>query len=509
MTLGEAKDRLARLLGDIPTMQSDHDRGYVISQMAQRGCPLVVNAASGGAMQCLQIIDSAVGQRHGLHQLAHLITLVDRTPTAETFVAAVEELLPTDLFLLEERFRLLAELGPHVPQSELMDYYLSALSGPYQDVVADPPPPFAGLADLVCELEQVVGEEPGHPLVRLIECIAERSRQRKVPKAAFGWSDRLARRMDEDAREPVPGPQQRYLADRRSAKAAPRLLTTGRAALVLRLEGSGPRPTELFGFTAWLYLGRSFKKTLYVNDAPMDLDRVRLTLMEVMERAFVEARQLDPAKRWMDLEFAVPREMLCYPFEEWKLPDHEYATLAENFVVVVRDLKRQGGLVRYVRESKWEHLTRNGHVPPTEIYLWITCDDEPHAPRRLYNLLKTEDGVSLGLTFPPRNSPHTIEIAEALEAGTPVAVWPRCCSDMASGPNGAGPANVAFQEELSRRMADRPITDLPMIVLEMRQQLASTGPTWAGLTLLWDDPWRWPPDPHFSLGVPESAKEAM
>ena len=110
----------------------------------------------------------------------------------------------------------------------------------------------------------------------------------------------------------------------------------------------------------------------------------------------------------------------------------------------------------------------------------------------------------LDSTFPPRDSPHTIEIAEALEAGIPIAVWPRWCGDMPPGPNGTGPADFAVREELSRRMADRPITDLPMIVLEMRQHYASTGQAWAGLTLLWDDPWRWPEDPDFSLEVPEA-----
>ena len=79
----------------------------------------------------------------------------------------------------------------------------------------------------------------------------------------------------------------------------------------------------------------------------MGLDQVRDKLIEVMGRAFTLARQHDPNRLQIDLEFAVPREMLCYPFEEWAFTEHAWAMLAKEFVVVVRDLSRQGGLVRY------------------------------------------------------------------------------------------------------------------------------------------------------------------
>ena len=504
MTFATARERLARLLSEIPTMQSHDDREVVITEMRRRGCELTVSGTGSGPMQCLQIIDSALGQRYGLRRLADLIDYLDKTPRAGAFVAEVDELLPTDLLLLEERFTLLADLGPHVPQPELMAYYTRAVSGSAQDETASPPTQFADLAELVGELEQIPADEPGHPLVRLTESIAEQS-QRKVSRAARGWSDLLARRIDEEAGGPGPGAEHRYLVDRRSRKKVPEPATTGRPALVLRLAGSGPRPTESFVFTAWLYRGRKYVTTLCGNDSPMGLDQVRHKLIEVMGQAYVLTRQHDPKRLQIDLEFAVPREMLCYPFEEWAFTEHAWARLAKEFVVVVRDLSRQGGLVRYAGwENKWEHLTQNGQVPPADIAKWITCDDDPHPPGRLYDLLHTEDGVWLGLTFPPRDSPHTIDIAEALEAGIPIAVWPRWCEDMPPGRNGTGPADFVIREELSRRMADKPITDLPEIVLKMRQQYASAGHAWAGLTLLWDDPWRWPEDPEFSLEVPEA-----
>ncbi len=277
MTFAAARERLARQLSEIPTMQSHDDRDVVVTEMRRRGCELAVSGTGSAPMQCLQIIDSALGQRYGLRRLADLIDYLDKTPKAEAFVAEVNELLPTDLLLLEERLTLLADLGPHVPQPELMAYYTRAVSGSAQDEIAEPPAQFADLAELVCELEQIPAYEPGHPLVRLTQSIAERS-QWKVSKVARRWSDLLARRIDEEAGGPVPGAEHRYLVDRRSRKKAPELATTGRPALVLRLAGSGPRPGESFVFTAWLYRGRKYITTLFVNDSPMGLDQVRRTL---------------------------------------------------------------------------------------------------------------------------------------------------------------------------------------------------------------------------------------
>ena len=116
---------------------------------------------------------------------------------AHAFANTVEELLPTDLLLLDERVALFAELGPHVPQKNLMSFYLEATSGPYQDTVAEAPEEFTDLESLVCELEQIQSGEPGHPLVRLTESIAERA-SKKAAKAARHWSDVLAARLDED-----------------------------------------------------------------------------------------------------------------------------------------------------------------------------------------------------------------------------------------------------------------------------------------------------------------------
>ena len=402
---------------------------------------------------------------------------LDKTAKARAFVSTVETLLPADLLLLEERIQLLAELGPHVPPQELMVYYLDAVAGPYEDAVADPPPQFTDLESVVRELEQVMAAEPGHPLVQLTELIAERARKRRVARLAGKWSELLADRFDEDAVGTVAGAERRALDERRRRKEGPVTARDGNPALVMKLERSGSDLTQAFLFTAWLYMGHSFIKKMCGSDTPMDLDRVRLTLLDVLKSAFILTRQLNSQQRQVDLEFGVPRDMLCFPFDEWRFTDADYALLAKQFVVVVRDLERQPGMQREIIrfagwERKWEHLTQNGHASPTEIALWITCGNEPDTPRQLYDQLQRDDGVSLGLTFPPRDSPHSLEIAEALDAGTPVVVWPRWCEDMGARQQRVA-ARFSFREEICRRIADRPITDLPAIVMEIRQELYS------------------------------------
>lgn len=204
----------------------------------------------------------------------------------------------------------------------------------------------------------------------------------------------------------------------------------------------------------------------------------------------------------MDLEFAVPRTMLCCPFEGWTFADSPHALLGKKFVVVVRDLERQRGLIRYVGwEDKWNYLATNGNASHDGIIKWITCDDSV-APGDLFDNFDREDAGVLGLTFPARDSPHDFDLTQVLDAGTPIVIWPHWCKDMTPPPENATPINFAFHEELPRRLEGRPITDLPRIVMEMRREYSGAARPWTGLTLLWDDPWRWPEPEDFNLQVP-------
>ncbi len=501
MSIDEMRDLLVRLLWDIPVIQSDESRRAIVDEMRRRNVDFGSHALDG-RLHCIEIVSNGLAQRGGLQKLAEFLEWADQTPMSRDFVTTVAELLPTDLLLLDERVALFEELGPRVPQRNLMSYYLEATSGPYQDTAAEAPEEFTDLESLVCELEQIPSGEPGHPLVRLTECIAERAGQRRAARSARHWSDVFAARLDEDSEG---GGERRYLAGRRRPRPVlPATAPAGRATLVLKLERSGPRPDAYFLLTAWLYIGREFKKTIYSNDDPIEFSAVKVELISILESAFKAARQLDPDKGRMDLEFAVPRTMLCCPFETWTFSSSPHALLGKKFVVVVRDLERQRGLIRYVGwEDKWNYLAENGNASHDGIMKWITCDDSV-APGDLFDNFDREDAGVLGLTFPARDSPHNFDLTEILDTGTPIVVWPHWCKDMPSPPENGTPLNFAFYEELRRRLTGRPITDLPRIVMDMRRDHPGAARPWAGLTLLWDDPWRWPEPEDFNLKVPSA-----
>ena len=198
MSKEEIRDLLVRLLWDIPVIQSDEGRQTIADEMRRRNVYLGSYIVDG-RLHCIEIVSRALAQRGGLQKLAEFLEWADRTPMAHDFASTVEDLLPTDLLLLDERAALFAGLDPHVPHENLMSYYLEATSGPYQDTVAEAREELTDLESLVCELEQIPGDEPGHPLVRLTESIAERASKKKVAKAARHWSDVLAARLDDDA----------------------------------------------------------------------------------------------------------------------------------------------------------------------------------------------------------------------------------------------------------------------------------------------------------------------
>ena len=69
---------------------------------------------------------------------------------------------------------------------------------------------------------------------------------------------------------------------------------TGPPALVMKLERSGSGLTHYFLFTAWLYMGHSFVGKMCGSDTPMDLDGVRLPLLDSFKSAFMVTHQLNP-----------------------------------------------------------------------------------------------------------------------------------------------------------------------------------------------------------------------
>ena len=201
----------------------------------------------------------------------------------------------------------------------------------------------------------------------------------------------------------------------------------------------------------------------------------------------------------VDLEFILPRSMLGYAVEDWVIMG-DHITLGTQFQVVVRDGDRLRHPVLWQPwQEKWRRVSDAEPGPGAPFSRWLTCLDAPRRAGELRLELLSGDCASFGLTFPPEPEAGRLELDEALDAGVPVAVWPRgrCAHPIPASPTDTC-AGAEFRKNLSREMAGRPPRDIPRLVKEARQALAVGE---SGLALLWDDADRIPP--YMLLDAPQ------
>jgi vWA-MoxR associated protein C-terminal domain len=117
--------------------------------------------------------------------------------------------------------------------------------------------------------------------------------------------------------------------------------------------------------------------------------------------------------------------------------------------------------------------------------------------------LRADSYFSLGLTFPPLPGGQHVDLAEVLDTGAAIMVWPRRhCVHPTGLPEGAGRCSGdLFKQEICRRLAGRPLSDLPQIVWEMRKEQRPGGRSEAAL--LWDNPAHWPGASEFHFDWPQ------
>ena len=486
---------LAKLLVGIPVMRREDGRDAALRQLERDGYGIADQPATTDRIHCLGIIDAALEQRGTLKCLARILLFLDGSVAAEKFAEAVERLLPSDEFLsLSDRAQLIRDLSPYVSGSELGSYYRAVTSELAQRAFVD-------LEDLISELEQLLPHGQCNPLIMLTEAVAQHATLARAADIAGQWSERLAADIDSRTRGMASDREQRNLTELRKRGAGISVADSGRPALVLQLEPSGPR-RDRYLLSAWLYLGNSFVDKICGGDNPVALNELRAVILDALNRALIRVEQIDKNSTEIMLEFIIPRQLMCYPFEHWSNDAANYRSLAVQFVVVVRDLDRQRDpALRLAWRRKWLHMRLLDNASNAGISRWITCADEPCNADQLYRQLLPDEWVSLGLTFPPKPGGHRFELAAMLDAGTPVAVWPRRCEHAGGEAIGTG-LGERFKESLCQRLGGRRLEDLPRLVLELRMQQTRADDPGSGVTLLWDDPTRCPEPDDFSLDAP-------
>jgi hypothetical protein len=488
------KLRLASLLVEVPVI--DGERNAVAAELRRMGFQFP--ETSNARFMCLHIIDWALRAHGAFARLVDLLMTIDGSDQAKRFQAAVRALPPSDMYSFQERLDFIRELEQFIPTAAGLGACYKLVTDHLGVAGAFERRALASAGDLVSEVEQITTEESCHPVIVLTEAVVQRSDVLGAAATMRPWGDKLAENLDGiDAR----GDQRGKLAGLRKSGFRRSARPDGRAKLVLQLEPSGPRH-DRYLFGASLYLGNTLDSKKSDPDKPISLDEVRAALNDVLAWAIDRLEDVYDKIPPIDLEFVLPRDLLCEPIEEWGDLDTEDQQLQDDFVVVVRDLERQRNpRLRLRWRQKWQELIDNG--PGTAMSRWITCNDPERAPGQLFKELRAGACFAVGLTFPPVPGVRGFRFNEVLNAGLPIAVWPRrrCEHTEAARPRDGGPCTgLLFKDDLCDRLADLDLQDLPQLVLGLRTEVADNA-DWS-LALLWDDPGRCPRPTGRSLDVP-------
>ncbi|MBX9392513.1 serine protease [Streptomyces sp. TRM72054] len=205
-------------------------------------------------------------------------------------------------------------------------------------------------------------------------------------------------------------------------------------------------------------------------------------------------RQIDRSGEEL-IAFALPRDWLDEPVDEWHTSDDDPTPLGCSAPVVVMDLgRRRQSRLQFKLEKVWQNLDRRSDTA------WhrVGCD-RPQNPAKLTVKLRGLDRA-VGYGAPPDTDQARGLLLAGLNAAVPVMVWPRSgCSGQHKEDTTAehACAGTRFLDALEEHLASFPAADLPRHVHELRREAfmaEESEPHWAaGLALVWEDP-RWFPE---------------
>ena len=494
----EITEHLAELLTRVPAITTPDGLDAILAMVRGRGCELPTPTGATTPIVCYQLVLAAAARPAALGFLAHAVRRLDGSAPGNSFVAEVARQLPSDFFALADRLKFIEEIERIIQPDEICMYY-ERVAG------FDCDNPLPDAETLVHELEELIPDNArNHPLILLTEEIANGTSKILPRKAARKLSEDLAARIDGCTGLEHGGERSRLAALRRERPAAQRSQNRSprraahdveRATLTFMLDPYVPRRDAGYRLQIWLYRGDSQPEQLCAVDDPVTMSEIEREVLGQIE-SVVPKLSRPGAVANVDLEFILPRSMLGYSVEDWAIGEKKYMTLGTRYQVVVRDGERlRQPLLWTIWQEKWQRVSSAKLTPDVLFSRWLTCLDAPRGPGELYRELLNNEYVSFGLTFPPEPYEGRLELYDALDAGIPVAVWPRgrCAHSVPANP--ADPCiGVEFQKNLCREMAGKPLRDIPGLVREARQSGALGA---SGLALLWDDADRRPPNMLF------------
>jgi hypothetical protein len=228
-------------------------------------------------------------------------------------------------------------------------------------------------------------------------------------------------------------------------------------------------------------------------DKPLSISEVRRELRTLLRHILA---RLDGAEDVV-LEFALPFSLLGRDdaVDEWSVSTSA-APLGTHYPVVIRTVDRPlrspEALPHWRR--RWRQLQE-----AEPVLEWVDCRIDDHVARLQADLQHRADNSLLAVAFRPRSKSRRAVLEALYLSGMPVALWTRQkCARPVCGQGDGECLGDRFRRELSGELAEQPLRDLPRLVKRLRTDARRTRAgrehCGYGLTLLWDDPGRRPPD---------------
>ncbi|MFE7589221.1 trypsin-like peptidase domain-containing protein [Kitasatospora sp. NPDC057512] len=371
------------------------------------------------------------------------------------------DLIPTPRFGPESKRLLrtvLVGLGKAARPEELEAMYAEAV-GPLGP--AHPSWEFDSYWDLAWYLmSEVVAAPGGCPVSSFVETLAARTEDPVAQLDLRRWLRR---------HQPTPGAPPAGSQDR------PRW-----SPILVEIDRSGSGPGS---FMVEISAFRDGHRHL-VGTRTLPKARIRDFVVSHIDAAFHELDHHGSAL----IAFAVPREWLNQPLDEWHRAKDDSTPLGCFSPVVLMDIdRRRSGALQFKLHQKWESLDRLS----TSVVQRIDCGTTHAADRLTVRLGSTHHPVGFGR--PPKLAETRRLLAASLNAAVPIVVWPRTGCTGVHGPGTAdGCAGRSFLDRLSEQLASVSPAELPEYVHALRRDafVHDGEPAhWArGLTLLWEDP---------------------
>lgn len=485
------KRKLLKVLLACPCISEKESRQTVIKQLRD-DIKNKVKQNSKASVEVTELIDTCLDYPGGLEELVEIVHDFERNSfQIQAVFQTIARIFEFELVISYDQHaellkRAIKFIFEHdLLTEDLLQLYKDCLSSDLQEAPEEP----TGLFSILKNLWDIRTSEGIYASLVFIERLVYQAKGGCRENELTAWTDEIARFI---------GIKQQIAQLRNKINNKNKELSTKQPPAYLLIDiypdehNINTAREKLFFIEILLWQDRDNVEYLYANDIPVSLEKVRKRLNESYRN---HASKLLPVIDHLTIEFFLPNEFICHDVDQWFLKEEgAFETKwGTHCPIVVRSrdraIKSQKSPFWYKDWTlKWklfQSLSQHNH---TDYMFWI-CDRTEHEPKQLYEFLRHDkQTICLGLLFMPTNNSGQLGFLTAiLQAGMPVALWPRADKNVSRN-------STDVRTKIEAIVLDNKLSELPNLIHKERQLAASKNKSDLGnyLTLLWDDPYRLP-----------------